>query len=262
MKKLMYLMIVLLLVSSVQGVVHRWSFNGDASDSVGAATAVLTGATVTSTELDVSNGGHYAVLPVSSTLNGLTTEISVEGWMTPTHATPNMFAFYRAWLLGDGTSGAYLGGLQFIPTNGGDVMVSAYCINDGTGLIGEAYGTPAPTISQGTPFHFAVTYKQNGSQDLYYNGVLLNSDTGNPAKDKAVNDITYIDNAIRIGAHPAGPYGFPHMMDEFRIYGVELSAADVAANYAAGPDGAAIPEPASMILLGIGSLLALKRRKN
>ena len=54
---------------------------------------------------------------------------------------------------------------------------------------------------------------------------------------------------------------------DFRIYDNTLSASQVAALYALGPDAtnediiAVIPEPASLLLLGLGGLVSLRKRK-
>jgi hypothetical protein len=50
-------------------------------------------------------------------------------------------------------------------------------------------------------------------------------------------------------------------INEFDIYNNALSGSEIQVLYAAGPCDVCIPEPATMVLLGIGSLVLVRRRK-
>ena len=49
-------------------------------------------------------------------------------------------------------------------------------------------------------------------------------------------------------------------VDEFRIWSGELSATEVATNFASGPNNT-IPEPSGLLLTIAGGLLVLRRRR-
>lgn len=68
------------------------------------------------------------------------------------------------------------------------------------------------------------------------------------------NDFAYLGKSL----YPGDPlfYGY---INEFNIYNTALSCAEVQASYARGP--VPIPEPATMVLLGLGSLALVRRRR-
>jgi len=63
-------------------------------------------------------------------------------------------------------------------------------------------------------------------------------------------------DAIRIGARADGSQRADGGMDEVAFFSSALTQAEVTSLY-----NAAIPEPATMTLLGVGGLLALVRRR-
>ena len=64
----------------------------------------------------------------------------------------------------------------------------------------------------------------------------------------------------RIGASNWGDAGMTGSVNEFRIWDGELTAGEVAQNFALGPD--VIPEPGSTLLMALGSLLVFRRRRS
>ena len=97
-----------------------------------------------------------------------------------------------------------------------------------------------------------------GTADFYIDGAPAGSQAGatnllgiNPASP---------NNAITVGGRVAGGQAFKGWIDEAVIWNSVRSAQDFADSYAAaGP--AAVPEPGSLALLGVGALTMMRRRR-
>ena len=117
---------------------------------------------------------------------------------------------------------------------------------------GKARGFGQNVLSDAEWHHLVVT--RNGTNVLtdvavYVDGVAM-SQTALGTGSMSTAD------AIRIGARADGTQRADGGMDEVALFNTELSASDVTDLY-----NAAIPEPATMTLLGVGGLLALVRRR-
>ena len=117
---------------------------------------------------------------------------------------------------------------------------------------GSARGFGQNALSDAEWHHLVVT--RSGTDVLtdvavYVDGVAM-SQTALGAGSMSTAD------AIRIGARADGTQRADGGMDEVALFNTELSASDVTDLY-----NAAIPEPATMTLLGVGGLLALVRRR-
>ena len=88
---------------------------------------------------------------------------------------------------------------------------------------------------------------------IYVDGVEIN---GHDARIENTNNVSRVLSAG--GFDDTTGNHFVAMIDELRIHNSYLSAAEVLASFQAGP---VIPEPATLGLLGLGSLLMLKRRR-
>ena len=91
---------------------------------------------------------------------------------------------------------------------------------------------------------------RNGSQLL-----------GEQVSQNFQHDLSNVNTTFEgIGATSWGDPGMTGTVDEFRIYSGELSAGEVTANFAAGPN-TIIPEPSGLALVLVGSLLTIRRRR-
>lgn len=117
----------------------------------------------------------------------------------------------------------------------------------------------APT---GAWTHAALTWDNGaGVAKLYVNGVQAGSDVA-WAAPPAANALSYYPSYIGMAPYAvAGKHYFEGGIDEIKAWSGALSGAEVASEHAAGRGGV-IPEPASLALLGMGSLLMLRRRQS
>lgn len=133
-------------------------------------------------------------------------------------------------MIGIGGNGFHQGKLFFI-TGGGSPLV----------------GTT--TLALDTWYHAA--YVRDGSTvSLYLNGVLEASGT-------RAATISATDQLVRLGITPYGEWSFKGRLDELAVYNHALSASQILAHYNAA--FTMVPEPSTMLLLGVGGALAWRR---
>src|SRR5262249_8415048 len=86
------------------GLLHRWSFNVDGSDSVGGANAALAGSTsISGGALQLPGGGtfaNYASVNITNTLNS-NTSLTVETWFT----ISQLQSWSKVWMFGNNNAG-------------------------------------------------------------------------------------------------------------------------------------------------------------
>ncbi|MCD6393495.1 MAG: LamG domain-containing protein, partial [Planctomycetes bacterium] len=99
--------------------------------------------------------------------------------------------------------------------------------------------------------HYAGVYTPGTSMDVYLDGDLAFSlTTGIPASQYSANG-----NAALIGNRPGcGDCGWYGALDEVRMYTDALSETDIEAIMA-------IPEPTTMLLLSLGGLALIRRKR-
>jgi hypothetical protein len=280
---------------------HRYSFSGNANDSVGTAHGVVVdggapNAVFASGELDLSSNPNqgsntagldaaYVNLPngivKAAALGGTPGAISMEWWATVTTQ--------RTWQrLGDfGTSN---GGEDMSPAGDG-VQYMLVTPNSGRGPAGmtngiemsnhhdpapPAGGSIEPTLGLAGPFplnvqqHVVAIWDKNdttlgpgGTMRLYLNNDEVNigdpgqfgqTQGGVPAGAIApgfdFNNL--VDNNNWLGRSQWNDPVFTGRYNEFRVYDHALSDAEVATNFALGPD--VIPEPISIAAPVIAAL--------
>ena len=247
--------------------IHRYSFTADASDSVGSSAwngtlngvgtvinggqVVLTGAT--NNPILGDGVASYVQLP-AGILSGLD-EVTIEAWasfnVTTTNNFENLFAFGNSDV--DILSSFYGDGSDYIlcqPHTGAGTTTLSF----GQGVPGNAGNRDAGfgnvLDGQNAMQVVAVFHPYAGYQAIYTNGVLaatvsMFNDMIDPVaymgptftNGSILSYILGADPVNYIGASLYGPDpGLKGSIDEFRIYNGPLSAAEVAADHALGPN--------------------------
>ena len=276
MKKVFVILMVAVLATAVNAdLLHRYDFEVDASDSVGTADATVYGsASVTGGGL-YSGGGwingqlvggipnNGALVPASVAAE-LTGAFTIEAW----HQAPYGGGYNTVFSFSDGTTSNY-----FLGTNarGNSPYGSGYAVIGGGGPVSELQGL-GQWADNDTLQHMLITYDgttltyyQNGSTD--YNG--FNTANGTVASQVVPGlDLSTLPLIGINGGAPWPDNSINGSVWDFRIWDNAVAAGAAEALYALGPDAAtedviaaaAIPEPATLALLGLGALV-LRRKK-
>jgi len=234
--------------------IHRYSFTSDASDSVGTANGILNGdATVSGGQLVLSGNVNSSVILPSGILSGID-EVSIEAWAS-FPSTINPYANLCAFGYSDttpldtyeGSGGNYI---TFSPHTGPGTAQA----NFGQGLpgsAGERDAVQSAVYDNETNLLITLVFHPYaGTEAFYTNGVLCASismfnDMIDPVayagptfnEGSILNYTLGVDSTNFIGQslYTADP-GMLANINEFRIYNGALSSAQIAADYALGPD--------------------------
>ncbi len=228
---------------TVPGLLHRWSFN-DGTDSVGGAHAVLIGnATYLNGQLQLPSGGvaaDFATVNLGSTLSNYPS-VTVETWFTLNQLND----WSKVWMFGrDAAAQPGLSYINFTPRSGipgNPPKIDFDPIMDGE--LNTLGGANPPALIAGSPYHVVAVFDAaNDLMSFYINGVLADS-----AAMGGRNITNLQANLARFGAgfHYADP-DLNGSIDELRIWAGAMSAAQVATNFANGPEmiSAIVPRPA------------------
>lgn len=232
---------------------HRWSFNGNLNDSVGGATATVTGsAAVLNNQLELPGGNarqNAASIPIGATIAG-TQSMTVEMWFTMDQVTD----WRKAYMFGNDTT-QYI---DFTPNAGlGQTPSASFKLSAG-GELNTRDGTNPPKLLANTNYQATIVYDANADLiSMYLGGALVDSVawTGQ-ISDLGITSQNWIGAAVGFGDQD-----LDGRVDEFRIWTTALSASEVSANSAAGPNAVAVPEASAMALGLVGALGLLRRRR-
>ena len=266
---------------------HRYSFTTDASDSVGGLNGTLVNtATVAGGALQFNNpnfspagGGYLSLSPSILPSSGGAT---IETWFT----MQGSGFFTEAFTFTDNNNGAnppgsnngmYLMGTISAPqpatppgganTGGSHIdasiagfaggEVDAYEETPGLGAGGGGY------LDDGETFMMSMTIDATGNLS-YYLYDLSQGGTGGlqeTVPGYMLSQFAFTNAFLGRSAFP-GDNSTSGAIDEFRVFNTALSASDIAADEAAGPNTvASVPEPGSLALAGLGAIGLMRRRR-
>ena len=246
-------------------ITHRYSFNdGTVNDTVVGANGVLVnGASVSGGRLVLANNGvntspvtgQYASLPV----NILHTQnFTLETLFTFNGGNP----WQRILDLGNSVPDPVYGmigqGFIILTEQSQGHPLGQISLNNWDNPL---YSDAVVGINNAFPMggEHCLAYVHNfyytGHAQLYLDGVLI----GTGQADLDPSTANYSNFWIGRSQFSADPF-YNGSIDELRTYNNALGAAQILADYQAGPNVLLVPEPQSLALLAIGGLLLLARR--
>jgi hypothetical protein len=259
-------------LATVQGaLVHRYSLNGDGTDSVGGANGTLLNpgstASFSTTALNTTNGNatDYLSLP-SAVGTGITGDFTIEDWLTQAGSETGYTSIFS---LSSSTSNFIL----LNPNRNGTGTTADFAQ---PGVTGGGTGTEFNVTTNQTNFapfgterQVVVTYvSSTGIASVYNNGTLIGS--GNVGAGFSFASATAGTNDGIGGGDSYADPDFNGATDDFRIYSQALTQSQIAALDTAGPNATnaqiaaltpAVPEPSTVTaLLGAGALTGLRRK--
>lgn len=229
---------------------HRYSFKGNASDSVGGANGTLVGnAYITNNVLYLPGGGNsdnpagYVSLPNGMVTND--TSITVEAWLTDNAG----LTWAEAWCFGDSAAGpgnppssgtAYI---SLIPHSGPGDFRAAFNLTGSDEI--DVVDTAGP-LPLNTEEYAVVTYDApSATARLYLNGVQVAMASIPTNLAPSNYGVTY-NNWFGRDEWGGDPM-FTGSLDELRIWNGALSPLSISLNASAGPDVLITnPTPASV----------------
>lgn len=235
--------------------VNHYTFDTDANDSVGSRNGSLVGDAAIDT-------GFFA--PVPSEVGGSTGSLDVAGdGVALPSASTDLYSQYTIALWFNANSlpeGSFVISDLYTTDgwNAGSIHLSYTTDGAGQGRIQFAGGDVDTggglwpgfevDLELGTWYHLAFTHDSGVASTLWLNGNPMYSDE-QTMSNEILNAAT-VGGPASAGGDPAR--GFDGHIDDLRIYTNVLTQSEIQT---------LVPEPASLVLLGLGGLMMLRRRR-
>ncbi len=243
---------ILLGVSGVDAsLTHRYSFEADASDSVGGADGTLmNGASIVMGQvvldgqaISQSESAQYVDLPSEMIAINTYAAASFEAWYTADTEAGNHWA--RIFDFGNSVDG-FGGDLIALTTRNNTGNMSLLISNTQPGYYGQEY-VNGPVQPKGETHAVVVVKEGPGDSsllELYVDGVLEESGQVTNSLSEVSNNLAFLGKSM----YPSDMV-LQGSINEFRIWDNALTADEIVANYVEGPN-AVIPEPGTAALSG------------
>ena len=217
------------------GILHRYSFNGTGlivDDSVsGGSNGTMVNMTLTgSGDANFTSAGQYVDLP--NHLVSSLTSVTLEAWATWKSGAPwqRIFDFGDTTIGAEGEQGFGRSYLFLSPRGTGSFVRAVFKSATGVELVVDS----SPSLTSGVLTHVSVTFDDTRKlMSLYVAGKLGST----VAVTDSLADINDINNWLGRSQYNIDP-AYTGSIQEFRVYGVALTAAQVAFSNAQGPDTA------------------------
>jgi hypothetical protein len=242
-----------MLLPAHASLVHRYSFTTDASDSVGTANGTNLVNTAqhpaavpvvyTNGQVGLDGSGGYIQLP-TGLITGLS-NLTIEVWAT-WNGTPGASGDWQRFFdFGDtdaGGTGAY--DMFLTPSYGGSGGKLRFGIANADPGYNLENDVSSPNLfPQATEIHVVLTYGTNSGVNLYVNGVL---DSSGPLVFP-LSDVHDVYTYIGRSTYNDAPYN--GSINEFRVHDSVVTAPQIAASFASGPDTVSY-DPGTVTALG------------